>query len=393
MKWFSCTPVSFKGNFPFRDTGAYCTGFKSLGIESRLVMPLPSYAEDSPDVLRTEYSNLENSEWWRSLHLDGVVLYSWSLPRYTPIAKAIHESGTKLAIYLDTNEVVYPFQAWRGGTLLAARTAKAKHPQFWMAHFFKTILHAHLNVINYPKRRRHLGYADIIGIPSPGGVENHKKIPLLLSKTSKNKLFLMPCPITDCNRHDGTSKEKRVMAVGRWDDLSQKRPFYLMTAVEIALAKDLELKFDLFGLAPDFIRKWRDSLPDDVRQRIALHGIKPNVEIGVYLRKSMACLCSSSHESTHLVSAEAVCNGASIVVPPLSTLKVVQWYASEDSGTIAEKDTPESFAAAICQEVENWAQKRRDPQKISDTWCSRLHVQETIRKLFARLAVFPPSEA
>lgn len=66
MKWYTCTPVSFKGDHTFfsRDSGAFCKAFQRIGVESRAIMPTPVQENDEPDLIRTEYANLEDPVWW-----------------------------------------------------------------------------------------------------------------------------------------------------------------------------------------------------------------------------------------------------------------------------------------------------------------------------------------
>ena len=62
LKWYTCTPVSFKGDHTFfsRDSGAFCKAFQRIGVESRAIMPTPAQEGDEPDLIRTEYANLED---------------------------------------------------------------------------------------------------------------------------------------------------------------------------------------------------------------------------------------------------------------------------------------------------------------------------------------------
>ena len=63
MKWYTCTPVPFKGDHTFfsRDSGAFCKAFQRIGLESRAIMPTPVQEGDDPDLIRTEYANLEDA--------------------------------------------------------------------------------------------------------------------------------------------------------------------------------------------------------------------------------------------------------------------------------------------------------------------------------------------
>jgi hypothetical protein len=115
MRFYTCTPIAFGGGADFfaRDSGLLCRGFQSIGIESLTVMPLPSSKEDQHDLIRTEYSNLEDSKWWRDLNLDGVVLYAWGRPRFRKVARAISEAGIFLVLNQDAGGYVSPLEGLR----------------------------------------------------------------------------------------------------------------------------------------------------------------------------------------------------------------------------------------------------------------------------------------
>lgn len=105
MKWYTCTPVPFKGDHTFfsRDSGAFCKAFQRIGLESRAIMPTPVQEGDDPDLIRTEYANLEDAAWWKSLGIDGLVLYAWGTGKYLPIARSIHDAGIFLVVYMDSS--------------------------------------------------------------------------------------------------------------------------------------------------------------------------------------------------------------------------------------------------------------------------------------------------
>ena len=390
MKWFTCTPIARKGNHTVfnQNSGLYCKTFQQLGIESKLVKLVPAQDDDwTDDIIRAEYRNLEDPAWWRSHQLDGVILYAWGKACYTPIAKAIHESGAKLVVYLDTGEFVYPWQNWWAKTKLILFCVKNQSPKHWVIRFIKEFLFANLNILNYPKRRKHFDYADLIGIPSAGGIENHKKVPFLFSPKSKEAVFLMPGPVATYQRYNGTPKENRVMAVGRWDDVAQKRPGYMTSAIDLALKRDGDVEFDIFGQTSEFLSQWHAGLPAPHQRRVVLHGMQQSEILTQYYRRASVCICPSSFEGTHNVSSEAVCNGASLVVANNPFTRVVQWYTTHDSGCVSKEDTPESFGEAIIEELQAWKRGERDPQAISDFWCGRLHAANSVRKILEKLSM------
>ena len=61
---------------------------------------------DLPGILRTNYQNLESDSWWRSLELDGLVLYSWAAPSYNNIVQAIQSAGIPVLVNMDTSGLI-----------------------------------------------------------------------------------------------------------------------------------------------------------------------------------------------------------------------------------------------------------------------------------------------
>ncbi len=385
MRWYTCTPVAYKGNNSFfnRDSGLFCRAFQEIGIDSRAVMPLPVQEGDEPDLIRTEYNNLKSSEWWKAQQIDGVLLYAWTKTCYTPIAKAIHESGAKLILYFDTGSCIYPWQNWRWGTYLTFRKWKFSHPRLYIILGCLDVLRANfLTPLNYIRRRQHIEYGDLIGIPFPAAIEVYKKIPILMSHKSKSRIQLTPAPIASHFVYDASvGKENRVIAVGRWDDEEPKRPRYMMSALKQFTQRVSDVQVDIFGKIPEFMSLWHRQLPEKIRGRITLHGVIPNPKLQEYYQKAKICLCPSIHESTHLVSAEAICCGCSVVVAPCPSLSCIHWYTSARSGTIANADTSECFANAIENEYVFWERGERNPFEISAFWTQQLHAVNTLRRI------------
>jgi hypothetical protein len=76
-----------------RDSGLLCKGFQAVGVHSKAIMPGPSMDGDLvADLIRTDYCNLEDPAWWRSLDAEGVVFYGWGSGKYVKIARAIRQA-------------------------------------------------------------------------------------------------------------------------------------------------------------------------------------------------------------------------------------------------------------------------------------------------------------
>lgn len=341
MKWYTCTPVSFKGDHTFfsRDSGAFCKAFQRIGVESRAIMPTPAQEGDDPDLIRTEYANLKDAAWWKSLGIDGVILYAWGMGKYLPIARAIHDAGIFLVVYMDSSGLFFPWQYW----LPIAKNMYTKdvfiHGKIKGSVFFLLrLLKQHTWNLASRGRRKHLDQGDMVAFPIPAALQSVADREWLYGKSIVRKLALVPNPISSTCRFAG-GKRNIIMAVGRWDDLLYKRPCLLMSTLEQALTHAPHWEAEIYGNIPDFLREWHGNLPEPLRTRIHLAGYIPNIELQKKQSQARISLCTSLSEGTHLASAEALCSGASVVGPRLTPqLNCLQWYVSHDSGTLSPDD-------------------------------------------------------
>lgn len=362
---FTCTPVAFHGDARFftRDTGLICMNLRKLGAESKAIMPLPFHEDDiREDIIRLPMEQLKSADWWSSLNLDGVVLYSWGAPRYTAIAHAIKKAGIKLVIHLDTNGDFFLDAAPRKRSL-ATRLKEA-------------VTHPIIDIL----RARHLEYADVITCAKPVGEA-------IIRKTFygglKGKFANMACPVSPSMAYDGRPKQDLIVAIGRWDDVYQKRPEVLMQTLSVLYELGCSATTDIYGKITDDLRAWHASLPHDTQLKINLAGLVPNHMLYDVYNNAKVCLCTSLFESSHIVSAEALCCGCSVVsaCQPI-LLRDVVWYTTKDSGTVAKEDTPESLAQAVLAELHEWDVLRRSPHTIAAAWQPFFHADKVMRALF-----------
>lgn len=387
MKWYTCTPVAFSGDASFfeRDSGLWCRALQELGIESRAIMPLPPGEGDMADLLRVDPALLQSPFWWRSLGIDGVILYAWGLPRYTPVARAIKEAGLQLVVYLDSNGEMYPWRHWRGGTALM-RDALVHRLGPWggAVAFAAKLAYAHtIKPISYNWRQRaHLALADRIGLPLPHALDVYRSMRPLYGEAME-RLVLMPAPVSGIFRRSEAKKEDLVVCIGRWDDDFAKRPRLMMECAEQVLERAPEARFVLCGTETPALRAWFKRLPPRRRERVEWRGYVPHGELPELLNRAQIALCTSRSESTHFVSAEALCCGCSVVAPGHYGLEALRWYASEASGTIARGDAATDLAAALLAERGEWRAGRRDPERIARIWGERLHAVSTLRRILS----------
>lgn len=361
-KIYTCTPVSFAANegFHIRDTGLIAAGLRALGHESKCILPLPAHEDDwDLPLIRTEYKNLSSPSWWKSLGIDGLILYSWAAPRYLTIARAIKKAGIPLLIHLDSSAdfAEEPFSFTPGGLR-------------------RELTHA--------LRSLHLSYADIISIAEPAAD--------VLARSRRyhwstaGKFFTMSNPVTPRCAYDGRKKEHKIIAIGRWADERQKRPEFLMQTLQALYTTGCDFTTEIYGRITDPMTEWHRSLPAGIAEKISLCGYIPNGQLVEHVyNNAEILLCPSLFEGSHIVSTEALCCGCSVVTPNRpSDLRDVIWYTSRNSGSVAPEDSPESLAAALAQECRLWAEGQRNPHEIARAWQPHFHTDKVIPQIIKR---------
>lgn len=357
-KVYTCTPVAFHANARFftRDTGLVSRTLRGLGYESKTIMPLPWHADDEKEhIIRVAPAALRSAAWWRSLGIDAVVLYSWGDPRYTLIARAIHQAGIKLILQLDFN-----------GHFLKAE----KFPRFLREYAVNLL------------RSWHLGYADAIAASPVAKVylRGHK----MYGPAIADKCHTMPTAVDSCFSYSGSTKEQRVICVGDWED-AVKRPAFMRETMQLLLEADARLHIDLCGPFSAACESWRLALPPAQQSRLHLLGAVSHAELPALYNRARVSVCTSESEGTHGVSAEALCCGCSIATTNRERLRMVQWYTTRDSGTVAGADTPAALAAAIQAELLAWQCHQRDPHSIAQSWQPVFHTALALPRLLNSL--------
>lgn len=364
-KVYTCTPVAFHANewFFIRDSGLISRALRRLEAESKVILPLPHYDDDRrEEIIRTEYQNLESAVWWKSLGIDGLVLYSWGAPRYRKIAKAVRQAGIRLVIHMDSSgDFTYSFPP--NASLLR-----------------KIYLHLLVKAQDF-FRAKHLSYAHTITM-CPEAASAVSKM-LFYDASIVEKCFPMACPVDSACSYDGQEKKDIILSIGRWDDTFQKRPEVLMRTLEAFYATPNRAETHIYGTITTELQHWWSSLPLDVSRHIKLKGNIPNQQLRDVYKQAKIILCTSRYEGSHNVSAEALCCGCSVVTTNRpGPLRDVHWYTTKNSGTIAQEDTPESLARAICHELELWNTGKRNPYSIAESWQPFFHPEKVFNTIF-----------
>lgn len=388
-KWFTCTPLRFKGDHTFfaRDSGLLCKGFQEIGVACKAIMPGPPMDDDqTEDLIRTDYRNLEDAAWWRSLGGEGVIFYGWGDGRYLSIVRAIKAAGLILITNLDTGglfSMVNGFRAYTG-SLWRGITGRRGINLNGLTYFaFRVAYSASLRLIrvDYP-RAKHLREADVIGSVSPLAMERIQKVCRVYGgECLASKVRLIPHANASYMIDDPmVERERLLIAVGRWDDEKIKGTDLLLATVEMLVARDSDLVIEIYGTFAPKMTAWHQRLPLDGRNRVRFVGSVPNATLRLAMQRARISLCTSLGEGYHTVSAEALCSGCSVVGPDVPEVPSMKWFTAGPYGQIALR-TAAGLTDAVVAELNAWDTGQRDPAGTSAHWGRLLHAPRVAERI------------
>lgn len=388
-RWLTCTPVRFKGDHTFfaRDSGLLCKGFQEIGVACQAVMPGPPMEGDQVgDLIRTDYCNLEDSAWWRSLGVEGVVFYGWGSGRYVPIVRAIKQADIFLVTHMDTGGLFSIFNGVSelGGALWRTTVRGGHAPVSGLVRFAARLAYAaSIGVIRSDlPRLRHLRQADCIGTVSPIAVERVRKVCRGYggkALAAKVRLISHPCP-PYMSPDPLIARERLVVAIGRWDDVHVKGTDLLLAATGLVCERDRKVVFEIYGPITDPMRQWHSSLAVNVQSHVRLAGRVPNTELRRALQRARVSLCTSLRESYHGASAEALCCGCSVVGPDVPEIPSMKWFTDGPFGQMAAR-SPDAMADAMLRELSAWDAGERNPATIGSHWGAVLHAPKVAARI------------
>ena len=385
MRVLTCTPIRFKGDHTFfaRDSGLLSVGLGMNGLDSRPVMPGPPMPDDDPRLIRTHYDNLCDPAWWRAQAADAVVFFSWAMPAYTPIAKAIKASGAKLLVFLDAAGYWSPRSEgfdW-ARTQLRGQIRKrglAIGTLGFGASFFRSLFPA---LFDRP-RLEHMSIADLVTVTSPMVLERTKHYAAVYGYGSlSEKMHCLPLPVNPRMRYGGQEKRKRVISVARWlpQDWPEKGPQLLLGSLDNFLSRRHDYEALVVGRGASRLREagfYPRSLDD---RSFTTADYLPNDELAPLLANARISLCSSFHESFHIASFEAACCGCTIVALQSPDLPALQ-HLAKDNGTLAIEEQPMAFADALMTEADLWDSGKRNSLESSVRWQQQVHADRVARQ-------------
>lgn len=384
-------PYRRDGGFWVRDAGLLVRAFRRLGLRSTLValsgedsITEPIGFEQDGLILGT-IDELRSPEWWNAVSPDAVVLFGWGLHHFEEVRQAFRGITPLLAEHTDSDGMRSPRvgtgRFWYLAWAQSMDRRGAVHPWGWST--LPSALWASLWTLY------------CLAVSSTRGAaaaEIASRIPVLLTESpvalsrttewfrsygypAKN---LHLCPHSIDLEHiplpgKAQKKPNRIIAVGRWTSFQKNFPLALRVAMEF-LKERTDYEFHFVGDTP--------ASPPSV-DRVIFHGRIAHSDLGQLLAGSNILFASSRYESFHLAAGEALCGGCSVVLP--ACIPTAEWFASQDSGTVAPALTVREMTKALLAEACQWDAGKRDAHAIASYWRTRLDPEAQAREILQLL--------
>jgi glycosyltransferase involved in cell wall biosynthesis len=395
MRIHTCTPAPLLTRdmpdhaFFSRDMGLTCYALRERGAESRVIMLDAPDVKVHPDVIRATLAQLEDPAWWRAHEADGVVLGAWASPKYTPIARAIKQSGAKVIVRCDSG---VPYSQWQWGIRWAyyfnywVQRYRGRSPVYSAAQAMVKTAAFYIPGVYEKRVVEHLCHADLILNETPDGVAWLKA---LLNRYGHHhiaaRVSYVPHPVAGSMVCDGDPvKERRMLAVGRWDTPQKNAPMLIRVLGDVLQAHP-EYTAHLFGNPTDPLTALLRNVPSAARDRIHVHGGVPNAELSKEYKRSRILFMPSRSEGSSVAGEEALAFGCTVVGS--HHVACLRNFVSKNTGTLSRRYSARHMATALKTEILAWEEGLRNPAHTAALWAAEVSartVADTIWNVCAR---------
>lgn len=276
-----------------------------------------------------------------------------------------------------------------GKVTVRSRSAKRQHVLAWSREivssrvmFQRPISQARQRVAAYlfwlsadriPEVQSYLESFDRIVIESTEAVQNLLlTFPSVAGKTVvvPNGVLQRSSPVRRDNKHN-------IVAVGRFTDHRQKRPSAVWRVLSRFLAGHPDWTVDIVGPYDAELARCIRRSRSYIRERVQLHGPRPNNETRAIMANSSIYFSASAFEGFSVAMAEAVWEGCSVVSTPIPC--ALDLVADGRSGTVAATFAEYDLLAALVADAEKWRRGKYDQAGIAAYWRSRLNWSGLVR--------------
>jgi glycosyltransferase involved in cell wall biosynthesis len=313
---------------------------------------------------------------WAAAGFDAAIVISRFAPALGPVVAAVRAAGVPLVVKGDTDGTLghpIPPNYLRARPPLASPANLLRHVK-WRAPVGRWVR----------PRIAQIECADRVVVESPGAAGNVARVLVHWGCAgSADKVVFLPNQVSPAAtaRPVAGKPERLVVAAGRWEDVAIKGTDPLCRAVRTVVATRPGVRFVIAGSGGDEVAR---RLPAAGRDGVEIVGELPFDALQALFARARVLLVSSRVESFSLVTAEALCAGASVAVTPIEPLL---WLSGGGEwGTVARDFSAAAIAAALIHEIDRWDRGDHDPAAIAAHWRERLAPDAVARRWDALLA-------
>lgn len=375
MKIISFIPIPFfeAGNFTHRDLGLVTLGFRALGVDAWFALLPGDSLPKEKFFLTPSRKDVADPRWWKQQKADGILINTWSSPRFDDIRSAVCAVGCPVVEKLDTDGVkspkIYPVHSFRRGWV-----------DYDRRHFFKSrlpkTLYAVLRFVGnglFPflldkKMIRCMQKVPYFAAETPLAAERVRRFLAIYSARPMPKVFHIPHPVDTQTMFfsKDVNKSNLVVAVGRWHDAVKGWPLLERLSC-LFLTQNPTWKIVAIGLGS---KELGQQLKRRFPKRFQGLGNISHYEIGKVFQRAKIYLLTSHSETFNIAAAEAVCCGCSFVGP--TQIPSSPYFSCANSGTVSHLRKAVHMLDALNAEVGEWSRGRRNPLEISKFWESEV---------------------
>lgn len=393
----ACVPMPYSetGGFWFRDLGLITLTLREMGYDASLVtLKREEDEKTTSPVIGASMSELNSAAWWRSLKPDGIILSTWSAPRYDALRRAAVSSTNRVLEKLDTDghrSALIGGWDYFLGFLSHYRESDRSRAENLLSPFLASARTIALRWFPFLLERpmvETMALIPVLTAESPiAAVRMERFLKLFLRNPPPVHCVLHPVNDLRMQPEVGRKRDNKVVSVGGWHRYQKDFPLLLKSLI-LFLESQPSWRAEIIGHLPDGFSLHEVEAKQEVKSRLNFLGPLSNEAVAERNQTSKIFFVSSRHESFHIAAAEALCCGCSVVAP--SSIASMIFFVSGNSGTLSHRRSPLDFADALNAEVIAWGEGWRQPEEISKTWRSRVGAHNVAQRLLDLLNAFPP---
>ncbi|MCA9115912.1 MAG: glycosyltransferase [Planctomycetaceae bacterium] len=353
-----------------KDPVQIALGLQELGCDA-LFISMREVPDLPPLALPIVQLDTGDPDFWVSLQLDAVLFISRFAPGTEAICRQIKSAGIRLVLKADSDGTLgYPLVPNYLRTL----------------DFLSSPLMTLVRNIKWRLPVRHFvagkldqtDLADHIIFECPRSVNNVRQVMRYWKYDSAlSRLHCIPNPVAASvfDHQVEPLRERKILAVGRWEDELVKNTRAMCGAVRQFAELQPDCQIELVGSGDDRLRHYLREMPPSV----TVTGPLPQEEVFQRMKSARSLLMPSRMESFGLAAAEALCLGCSIIVTPVESLDYLS--AAGQTGSCAAGFRAGEILAAMLQDFERWDSGFYDPAAIAAGWRDTLSRSRIARQI------------